>query len=224
MSLYWLAHESSSNGELHHGRRKVGRQRKRYCNKASLIVYLKDFNINTSTWENAASDSSTWRSMIHKGATHAEALRINADKDKCRTRKARALTDGDMPPTHFFHQSCGRDFCTHIGLINHMLSYRTSLNTLLLWSYSIRNDEQQQHTQKSNSTSYYSYPTDPTWADKPLSVHCSTGLGYTLVSQDQVTDLVKCDLGGIRTHALRKKSLGGKGEVRCSNVVQYATD
>ena len=150
-------------GELHHGRRKVGRKRKRYCNKASLIVYLKDFNISTSTWENAASDSSTWRSMIHKGATHAEALRINADKDKCRTRKARALTDGDMPPTHFFHQSCGRDFCTHIGLINHMLSYRTSLNTLLLWSYSIRNDEQQQHTQKSNSTSYYSYPTDPTF-------------------------------------------------------------
>ncbi len=67
-------------GELHHGRRKVGGQHKHY--KDAVKVYLKDFNIDTSMRENAASARSAWCSMIHKGATHAEALRANAGKEK----------------------------------------------------------------------------------------------------------------------------------------------
>ncbi len=45
-------------GELSHGSRKVGGQRKRY--KDSLKAYLKDFNIDVATWETAASDRPTW--------------------------------------------------------------------------------------------------------------------------------------------------------------------
>ena len=55
-------------GELKHGLRKVGGQRK--CFKDYLKAYLKDFNIDVTTWENAASDRLAWRSMIHKGALH----------------------------------------------------------------------------------------------------------------------------------------------------------
>ena len=41
-------------GELCHGKRKVGGQRKRF--KDSLKVSLKDFNISTESWESRASD------------------------------------------------------------------------------------------------------------------------------------------------------------------------
>jgi len=53
-------------GELSRGGRKIGGQRKRY--KDSLKAYLKDFNIDVTNWENAASDRLAWRSMIHRGA------------------------------------------------------------------------------------------------------------------------------------------------------------
>ena len=77
--LWWI---------IHHGRRKFGGQPKRY--KYPLNVYLKDFNINTTTWENAASDRWTWRSLIHKGTTHhAEA--IHAANEKHGTRKVWAF-------------------------------------------------------------------------------------------------------------------------------------
>ncbi len=49
--------------------------------------------------ENAASDRPTRRSLIHKGATHTEALRINAATEKRGTRKAQALNAADMPPS-----------------------------------------------------------------------------------------------------------------------------
>ncbi len=46
------------DGELGHGSRKVGGQRKRYKN--SLKAYLKDLNIDVATWETAASDRPNW--------------------------------------------------------------------------------------------------------------------------------------------------------------------
>lgn len=45
-------------GKLSQGARKVGGQRKRF--KDSLKAYLKDFNIDITTWENAASDKPAW--------------------------------------------------------------------------------------------------------------------------------------------------------------------
>ena len=48
-------------GEFSQGARKVGGQRKRF--KDSLKAYLKDFNIDITTLENAASDRLAWRSM-----------------------------------------------------------------------------------------------------------------------------------------------------------------
>ena len=62
-------------GELSQGARKAGGQRKLF--KDSLKASLKDFNIDVTTWENAAYDRLAGRSMIHKGALHSEAQRPN---------------------------------------------------------------------------------------------------------------------------------------------------
>ena len=108
-------------GELSQGARKVGGQRKRF--KDSLKAYLKDFNIDITTWENAASDRPAWRSMIHKGALHSEVQRSNAAKEKRRARKARAENSINTPPT-LWCQTCGRGFHARIGLISHQRTHR----------------------------------------------------------------------------------------------------
>ena len=56
-------------GELQEGKRSQCVQKKRY--KASL----KDFNIPTESWEQAAQDRTKWRCLINKGATLFEAKR-----------------------------------------------------------------------------------------------------------------------------------------------------
>ena len=57
-------------GELQLGKRTKGGQRKRF--KDSLKSSLKDFNIDTETWEEMATDRATWRSLMHKGAALSE--------------------------------------------------------------------------------------------------------------------------------------------------------
>ena len=94
----------------------VGGQRKRY--KDSLKAYLKDFSIDSTTWENAANDRPTWRSLIQKGALQSETQRSNAAKEKHMTRKARAAYLAQTPYTHWC-ETCGRGFHARIGLISH---------------------------------------------------------------------------------------------------------
>ena len=53
-------------GELSEGIRKVGGQKKRF--KDSLKVSLKNFSINTDSWETLAADRPTWCSLITHGA------------------------------------------------------------------------------------------------------------------------------------------------------------
>jgi len=107
-------------GELSRGGRKIGGQRKGY--KDSLKTYLKDFNIDVTTWENAASDRLVWRSIIHRGALHSELQRSNTAKEKRQTRKARADNAVNAPLTHRC-QTCGRDFHARISLIPHLRTH-----------------------------------------------------------------------------------------------------
>ena len=51
-----------------------GGQKKRY--KDTLKASLKDFNIPTESWEQAAQDRTKWRCLINKGASYFEAKRI----------------------------------------------------------------------------------------------------------------------------------------------------
>ena len=114
-----------------------------YSNRCNCYFPHIDFNIDVSTWENAASDRPAWRSMIHKGALHSEAQRSNAAKEKRRARKARAENFTNTPHT-LWCQTCGRGYHARIGLISHQRTHRwTILN--VVWHCHIRNwiDEQQ---------------------------------------------------------------------------------
>ena len=55
-------------GELQEGKRSQGGQKKRY--KDTLKASLKDFNIPTESWEQAAQDRTKWRCLINKGVSH----------------------------------------------------------------------------------------------------------------------------------------------------------
>ena len=61
-------------GGLQEGKRSQGGQKKRY--KDTLKASLKDFNIPTESWEQAAQDRTKWRCLINIGASQFEAKRI----------------------------------------------------------------------------------------------------------------------------------------------------
>jgi len=67
-----------SEDKLSRGGRKIEGQCKRY--KDSFKAYLKDFNIDVTTWENAESDRLAWRSMVHRGALYSEFERFTTAK------------------------------------------------------------------------------------------------------------------------------------------------
>ena len=73
-------------GQLKNGQRKIGAPRKRY--KDYFKSNLKDFNIDVTAWEKAASDRPTWRRLISNGALLSEENRLNAAKLKRIRRKA----------------------------------------------------------------------------------------------------------------------------------------
>ena len=108
-------------GELSNGKRKVGGQKKRF--KDSLKVSLKDFCINTDTWESLAADRPAWRSAITAGANTAEQRRLHQAEEKRQMRKTRAANNDRNAATHLCSM-CGRGFLARIGLISHLRTHR----------------------------------------------------------------------------------------------------
>ena len=74
-------------GELQEGNRSQGGQKKRY--KDTLKASLKDFNIQTESWKQAAQDRTKWRCLINKGASQSETNRICEAERKRKERKPR---------------------------------------------------------------------------------------------------------------------------------------
>ena len=113
-------------GELQEGKRSQGGQKKRDKDtlKASLI---KDFNIPTEFWEQAAQDRTKWRFLINKGASQFEAKRICEAERKRKERKARAKgpPSSDSAQSEFTCSICNRQFRAKIGLYSHQ---RTHIN------------------------------------------------------------------------------------------------
>ena len=69
----WLPKKVFS-GQLQEGKRSQGGQKKRY--KDTLKSSLKDINIPTESWEQAAQDGTKWHCLINKGAAQFESKRI----------------------------------------------------------------------------------------------------------------------------------------------------
>ena len=102
-------------GQLKNGQRKIGAPHKRYKNY--FKSNLKDFNIDFTAWEKAASDGPAWRRLISNGALLSEENRLNAAKLK-RIRRKAGESVPERLPTHWC-QTCGRCFLARIGLISH---------------------------------------------------------------------------------------------------------
>ena len=113
-------------GELGHGKRTVGGQRKRF--KDSLKVSLKGFNISTESWESLASGRPRWRHLITKGANTAEERSSLQAEQKRAASKVRATSTNSTTPTYFC-PTCGRGFLARIGLISHLRKHRSSSTT-----------------------------------------------------------------------------------------------
>ena len=112
-------------GKLQEGKRSQGGQKKRY--KDTLKASLKDFNISTESWEQAAQDRTKWRCLINKGASQFEAKRTCEAERKRKERKARAKgQSSDSAQSEFTCSICNRQFRAKIGLYSHQ---RTQIHT-----------------------------------------------------------------------------------------------
>ena len=131
-------------GELQEGKRSQGGQKKRY--KDTLKVLLKDFNIPTESWEQAAQDRTKWRCLTNKGASQFEAKRICEAERKRTERKARAKgPSSDSAQYEFPFSICNRQFRAKIGLYSHQRTHRhTQTPNIydLRWPFSVMRDEQ----------------------------------------------------------------------------------
>ena len=77
-------------GELQEGKRSQGGQNKKKNYKDIHKSSLKDFNIPTESWEQAAQDRLKWRCLINKDADQFESKSICEAERKRKVRKARA--------------------------------------------------------------------------------------------------------------------------------------
>ena len=109
-------------GELQEGKRSQGGQKKRY---KDTLKALKDFNIPTESWEQAAQDRTKWRCLINKGASHFEANKICEAERKHKERKARVKgPSSDSAQTEFTCSICNRRFRAKIGYYSHQRTHK----------------------------------------------------------------------------------------------------
>ena len=126
------------------GKRSQGGQKKRY--KDTLKASLKDFNISTESWEQAAQDRTMWRCLINKGTFQFEAKRICEAERKRKEKKARAKgPSSDSAQSEFTCSICNRQFRAKNGLYSHQRTHKHTYTPNmqdLRWSFSVMLDEQ----------------------------------------------------------------------------------
>ena len=108
-------------GELATGKRSVGGQFKRF--KDTLKVTLKNFDLDTDTWERDALDRDSWRGKITGGAKLFEEGRIKMAQKRREERKKKKST---LAPhnTDLICPICSRNFLAQIGLSSHMRAHQ----------------------------------------------------------------------------------------------------
>ena len=104
-------------GEFTEGKRKACGPKKRF--KDTLKASLKDFDIQTSSWELTAQDRPSWRQRLYKGAKRLEELRQESANTRRQARKQATPTEATIPCPH-----CPRLFRARIGLTSHLRTHR----------------------------------------------------------------------------------------------------
>uniref|UniRef100_A0A0B7BSD9 C2H2-type domain-containing protein n=2 Tax=Arion vulgaris TaxID=1028688 RepID=A0A0B7BSD9_9EUPU len=102
--------------EMSSGKRSRGGQKKRF--KDTLKSSLKSFEIKIDSWEKAARDRTSWRSLLRKGAKSCEAARQAASVLRRQKRKASAHESQTVATISCPH--CPRLFKARIGLTSHL--------------------------------------------------------------------------------------------------------
>ena len=111
-------------GELRHGRRSRGGQRKRY--KDTLKASLKSCGLDPETWEADAQHRSNWRSAVKHGVAEFEKHRIQEAELKRRLRKTTASSPlSPSRPPAITCPHCNRTFRARIGLTSHLRTHKT---------------------------------------------------------------------------------------------------
>ena len=88
--------------------------------KDTLKASLKDFNIQTESW-----DRTKWRGRIKRGAGEYEAKRISEAEQKRAQRKARAkASPTELSSWDLSCSICNRQFRAKIGLISHLRTHK----------------------------------------------------------------------------------------------------
>ena len=107
--------------------RQYTKEKKRY--KDTLKASLKDFNIPTESWEQAAQDRTKCRWLINKGASQSEAKRICKAERKRKERKARAKRpSSDLAQSEFTCSIGNRQFRAKKWLIQPSTNTQTLIN------------------------------------------------------------------------------------------------
>ena len=130
-------------GELQEGKRSQGGQKKHY--KDTLKALLKNFNIPTESWEQAAQDRTKWRCLIIKGASQSEAKGICEAERKRKERKARAKgPSSDCPNSLALFAIDSLELKLAYTAINeHTNTHKRLIFRMdLRWSLSVMRDEQ----------------------------------------------------------------------------------
>lgn len=105
-------------GELHHGKRSHGGQKKRF--KDTLKASLKSCNIDPENWESIAGDRSAWRRRVRDGATAYVQKRLRYAAEKRLLRKSKAGISSSPGRQSDLCLHCNRQFRARIGLIGHL--------------------------------------------------------------------------------------------------------
>ena len=131
-------------GELQEGKHSQGGQKKRY--KDTLEVLLKNSNIQTESWVQAAQDRIPWRCLIYKGAAQFEAKKICEAERKRKERKQEPRDHHQTrhsPNSHALFANDRLELKLAYTAINeHSNTHKQLIVEDLRWLFSVMRDEQ----------------------------------------------------------------------------------
>ena len=110
-------------GELFHGKRSRGGQRKRY--KDTLKVSLKSCGLDSQTWETDCQARSRWRYSVASGVVEFERRRIEEAEQRRNLRKSKISSSSPDQSSSFICSFCNRSFRAKIGLFSHLRTHNS---------------------------------------------------------------------------------------------------